>query len=428
MDASTADTQRWTHEQFGECELGDQRRTKRLLTVAAQVAENPSGSFPEQAASWGDLKGVYRLFDAEDVTFEAVVRPHWEHSRAHSPAVGLVLCDTTELDFGIQRGIEGLGPTGNGGGSGFLLHSALLVDAESEEVTGCLGQKIHYRKEAPAKENATQRLARERESEIWCEVCDRVGLPPEQTQWIHVCDRGGDNFELFVHLQQNRVDWVVRSSQLHRKVLDPQGRELTLRAHLDTLSPSGALALKLRVRPGQAARTAKLAVSFGEVRIPLPKQKSPYVKAHASGPIAMRVAHVREIDPPSGVEPLEWVLYTSLPVNGFDDAVGVVGHYENRWVIEEWHKGIKTGCRVTQRQLQTTERLEPMVGLMCVVAVRLLQLRSAARTSPERPALEVVPQMWVCLLCAARKLRRAPADMTSSARSMPRTMAWATFI
>lgn len=412
METSTIGTVTWAVEQFGECQLADERRTKRLTKLAAQVANNPSASFPGQTASWGDVKAAYRLFDAEDVTFEAVVTPHWERSRASSPATGLVLCDTTELDFGIHRGIEDLGPTGNGGGAGFLLHSALLVDADSEQIVGLLGQKIHYRQPAPRGENTTQRLARERESEIWSEVCDQVGPPPKGVRWIHVCDRGGDNFEVFLHLQQNRADWVVRAAQLNRTVQDPQGRELPFREHLEGLSPTGTFELKLRVRPGRAARTATLAVSFSKLQMPPPKQKSPYLKQHSQGPLQMWVVHVWEVDPPVGVEPLEWVLYTSLPVPCFADAVRIVTYYEKRWLIEEWHKALKSGCRVTERQLQTRERLEPMTGLMCVVAVRLLQLKAAARTAPERPALSVVPESWVCLLCAARKLRRTPHELT----------------
>ena len=73
--------------------------------------------------------------------------------------------------------------------------------------------------------------------------------------------------------------------------------------------------------------------------------------------------------------PIEWVLYTSLRVESLDEAMAVTGYYEKRWLIEEWHKALKTGTRVQKRQLKTGARLEPMVGLMSVVAVRLLQLK-----------------------------------------------------
>lgn len=107
MDFSI-DTSVWSREQFGDCQLGDVRRTRRLIQVAEDVANNPSASFPQQFASWGDLKAAYRLFDCDDVTFEAIAQPHWEQTRSVPPGRYLVLGDTTEIDFGYHREIDGL--------------------------------------------------------------------------------------------------------------------------------------------------------------------------------------------------------------------------------------------------------------------------------------------------------------------------------
>ena len=156
----------WAQLNFGSCELGDKRRTNRLVKVAEEIANNPSASLPNQIERWGDLKAAYRLFDREEVTFEAIARPHWELTKQRARGRTLIIGDTTELDFGRFRSIEGLGPTGNGTGQGFLLHNALMVDAESEEILGVAGQTIHYRKKKSAKKrpNASQRLKRKRES------------------------------------------------------------------------------------------------------------------------------------------------------------------------------------------------------------------------------------------------------------------------
>ena len=108
------DTQSWAAEAFGNCQLGDQRRTRRLVQVAQRVAENPAAGFPDQMLSWGELKATYRLFDADDVTLQAIATPHWQHTRAAATSRTLVLCDTTELDFGRFRVATGLGPTGKG--------------------------------------------------------------------------------------------------------------------------------------------------------------------------------------------------------------------------------------------------------------------------------------------------------------------------
>ena len=138
--------------------------------------------------------------------------------------------------------------------------------------------------------------------------------------------------------------------------------------------------------------------------MPTPKIKSPFLREAKPGAIPMWVVWVREVDAPPGVDPIEWMLYTSLPVECFEDAMVIVGYYEKRWLIEEWHKVLKTGMRVEDRQLKTTERLEAMMGLMSVAAVRLFQLKGEARTAPERPAEEVVPPKYVAGLKAVRKL------------------------
>jgi len=405
MESVTMEPRVWAEEQFGACQLGDQRRTKRLIQVAAQVAANPSASFPEQTESWGDLKAAYRLFDQEDVTFDAIAKPHWQQTRARAPGRYLAIGDTTELDFGVARQIPELGPTGNGTGYGFLLHSGLLVGAESEEIFGLTAQVIHYRKPAPKKENTAQRLKRDRESEVWGKVIDMTGSPPLGAQFLHVLDRGGDNFEVYCHAQEQDAGWVVRAAQLQRKIITPCGKKMRLKRYLQQLPVAGSYELYLRARPQQPARWAKLEVRYGALSMPVPTHNSRYVEEHRPGPVPMWVVWVREVDAPKGVEPIEWVLYTSETVSSFEEACRIVGYYEKRWLIEEWHKALKTGCRVTERQLKTKERLEAMVGLMSVVAVRLVQLKAAARTEPDRPAKDFVPLVWVMVLMMVRKLR-----------------------
>jgi hypothetical protein len=405
MDSSIIETRTWAEEQFGRCDLGDERRTKRMIAIAATTAENPSASFPLQFATWSDLKAAYRLFDSEDVTFSAIAKPHWQSTRARGPGRYLVIGDTTEIDFGVQRQVEGLGPTGNGGGYGFLLHSALMVGADSEEIIGLAAQTIHYRQPAPKHENTTQRLQRDRESEVWGKVIDQVGPAPEGAEFVHVLDRGADNFEVFCHLYEQRVACVVRASQLTRNISTPSGQILQLQRYFPTLAIAGTYALELRVRPQQAARTAQLEVRFGKMQMLMPAHKSPYVQRINPGAITMTMIWVREIDRPKGVDGIEWVLYSSLPVTTLANALVVIAYYEKRWLIEEWHKALKTGCQVESRQLKSSERLEAMIGLMSVIAVRLLQLKSVARTDPERPAKKVVPELWIDMLAASRKLK-----------------------
>ena len=195
------DSAQWAKQQFADCKLGDKRRTKRLIQVAEQVANHPSGSFPQQIRDWGDLKAAYRLFDQDDVTFAAIASPHWKQTCDVGAGSYLVLGDTTEIDFGYDPDIEGISALGDGSRYGFLLHNALLVEAETESLLGVAGQTIHYRKRAPKKENKAQRFKRERESRVWSDVIEQIGPPPQDAQFIHVFDRGADDFKVFCRLR-----------------------------------------------------------------------------------------------------------------------------------------------------------------------------------------------------------------------------------
>ncbi len=408
-------TMEWAQLNFGACELGDKRRTKRLVQVAEQVGNHPSASLPNQIERWSDLKAAYRLFDNDKVTFEAIVRPHWELTKQAATGRCLVIGDTTEFDFGKNREIEGLGPTGNGSGQGFLLHNALLVNAESNEIIGVAGQTIHYRKKKKSKkrENSARILKRKRESEVWGTVIDQIGKPGDEVEYVHVFDRGGDNFEVYCRLLKNHGQWVIRVSRMNRYVLAGESeKRMSLKDYLPQLQVLGHYTLSLRARPGQAARDAQIEVRVGRLKIPRPRHVSPWVRSLNQLPIAMNVIEVVEVNAPKGVTPIRWVLFTSLPVATFEHAWAVIGYYESRWLVEEYHKAVKTGCAAESRQLKAAGRLEALIGLISVVAIRLLQLKSLARTNPEIPAQRVVPRVWLQMLKLARKNVTRVDDLT----------------
>ena len=423
MVSFTLPPRQWAEEQFGSCDLGDFRRTRRAVEVAAAFAADPSGSTPHQTENWADLKAAYRLFDSEGVTFESLAAPHWQQTRARTSGHWLVLADTTQLDFGIHRAVPGLGPTGNGFGHGFHLHSALMVGSNSEEIVGLAGQVLFYRRPRSAKkkkENTYQVKQRKRESQVWGQLIDQIGLPADGVRFTHVMDRGADDFEVYCHLLQQRSDWVVRASKMNRKVRWPDGRETDLQEYLRQLPAAGVYDVPVPARPGQAARTAQVEVRDGPVALPAPRQLSPWLRKQGIKLITMWVVEVREIHPPKGSTPLHWVLYTSHAVTNLEQAQVIISYYKKRWLIEEFHKALKTGCSLEARQYQTSDRLEALTGMQSVVAVRLLQLKSVARTEPERPAEDVVPEKWITTL---RVLRRKATPGAWTVREFYRQLA-----
>lgn len=404
MATLTLEIEAWAEQQFGACDLGDQRRTERAVKFAAQMASNPSGSTPKQTQSWHDCKAAYRLLDCEDVTFAALIDPHCAATRAQASGHMLLLGDTTEVEFGIHRAVEGLGPTGDGRGRGFFLHSSLVVDADGEEIVGLAAQHLFYRQPRQQSESRYDRVLRRRESEVWGRVIDEIGPAPVDTRFTHVYDRGADNFEVLCHLVMQKQDWVIRVAQLQRKIQAPSGMGMRLNEYLASLPVAGTYEIQLRARKGQPARTAKLEMRFGQVGVPAPKHRSRWLKECGILLIVQWLVEVREVDAPAGVKPLHWVLYTSHALETFEDAWRIVEYYERRWLIEEYHKALKTGCRVEERQFKTAHRLEAVMGFVSVVAVRLLQLKSIARTDPEQPARTVVPPLWLEVL---QKLRNS---------------------
>lgn len=401
MASMELDITAWAEQNFGTCELGDKRRTRRAVALATQVASHPDGSTPTQTEIWGECKAAYRLFDQDDVTFQRLCEPHWQLTRARQGGTWLLIGDTTEIDF--RRDVPGLGPTGNGGGHGFFLHSSLMIHSETEELVGLAGAELFHRKPVPKKETAKQKRNRPRESEVWGRVVDLVGPPPEGTRFVHIFDAGADNYEVFCRLKLQQNDWVVRVAQADRIVLDTQGTRVNLTSLVQQQPLAGVYELHLRSRQDQPARTARIEVRLASLSMPVPVQKTPFMKACGITEIAMWAVEAREVEAPEGVEPLHWILLTSEVVEEFDDAYRVIGWYEKRPVIEDYHKCLKTGCRVESRQYETSARLERVTGLLSIVAVRLLYLKFVARTDPDRPAKHVVPGPWIEMLQSLRK-------------------------
>src|SRR3989304_6726348 len=392
----------WAQVEFGAVNLGDRRRTKRTVEVARALAESPGGTLPGPLPDWPDLKSAYRLLENNAVTFEKFKQPHWERSLQACCARGefLLIEDSPLLDFTERWAVRGLGRVGNDGGRGFYAHTTLALRVEGwtaahAPVTNMLGlfdQQVWTRDDEPKKgrEKKRARLERPRESQRWLKALDRTGGPPPGARWTFVADREADIAEVFIKAREHGADFVVRPTR-PGAVEAEEGNlfDAAARAPL-----KGSYEINWRARAGQAARSATLQVRARAIAVRGPWRPSGNLPAQN-----VQVVEVREVGAPQGVEPLVWVLLTSWPCETLQQCIRIVEAYSARWLIEEYHKALKTGTGLEESQLESAHGLQALLGILALVAVRLLALKLAARAQPdalvEMNALD--EEMWAVL-------------------------------
>jgi len=378
----------WAEHTFGASQLKDVRRTRRAVQVAEQMATNASASLPAQMQGWKEMIALYRLLDEPDITFEALMQPHWQYTREEirQHPIVLLVQDTTEIDLSHRHQVSGLGQVGNERGRGFHLQTMLAVLPEHREVLGCALQEPFVRTPAPVKERRSQRRFRQdRETDVWMRLVRQVGTFPASTTIVHVGDRGADMFDFFHACQATQTHFLVRAAQNRRT----QGEDQEVGYLLDQARawPSQqSRPFEVPASHGRQARSILIQLAFGALTL-LPPRNEPRANKQ---PFSLWVVRLWEEEPPPGEEPLEWVLLTSLPTTTLEQAWERTNWYSHRWVVEDYHQCLKTGCRLEQRQLQSVERFFRLLGLFSPIAVRLLQLRDLARSQPDRPAQELI--------------------------------------
>jgi Transposase DNA-binding/Transposase DDE domain len=402
------DPKSWAERTFGSVQLHDMRRTRRAVQAATNLAENPLGSLPAQMHTWKETKALYRLLEEPDVTFAALMQPHVQQTReqATSSPVVLLVQDTTDIDLSHRHKISGVGQIGNERGRGFFVQTVLAVRPQTREVLGCMAQEPFVRIPAPEGEHRHQRLKREeRETDVWIRQVHAIGTPEPGSMWVHVGDRGADMFPFFQACRSTQTHFLVRAAQ-NRRVQESE-EEISYSLTQARSWPSQASrVLELPARHGHQKRDAQLQLSFGQMTL-LPPRNEPRASKE---PLTVWVIRVWEEQAPEGEEPLEWVLLTSVPTTTLEQAWERVDWYRHRWLVEDYHQCLKSGCRIEQRQLQTVDGLMRLLGLLSPLAVRLLQVRSCTREDPERPAYEVIEPLMLAVL--AEHAGGSPLSMT----------------
>jgi len=408
VSSSPAD---WAYQQWGTCALGDRRRTARAVRIGERIAAQPEASLPKQMGSWRALQGAYRLLNNTAVTFEQLLTPHWEATRvaAGQVPVALLVQDWTTLDYSAHPQTQGIGPVGSRRQRGMLLHSVLAVEPRQRQVLGLAYAQVLIRAEQRVRETRHVRQG-SAEGQAWEQGVTALGTAPVGVTWVHVSDRESDIFEYLLACRTYAKHFVVRA--YHNRRLTPATERLNAGHLLDQVrtwpaAPGSApgYAVEVAATSTHAKRQAQIVVSWGQVQLTPPSY------LHAMAPLGVQVVRAWEPDPPPGVEAVEWILLTSWPVTSLADALQIVHWYECRWLVEDYHQCLKTGCRVEHTQLDAGPDLQRLLGFLAPVAVRLLQLRQAVRVAPEAPAQTAVEPVTVKLLAAYFHLDAAPLTL-----------------
>ncbi len=406
----------WIEEEFGSAALGDKRLVERLMQLGESFFAMPTANIPQACATKAAAKAAYRFFDNDQISMDAILAPHFEATgqRVRTQDVVLVVQDTSSLNYTSHPMTEGLGPINTIGDKsiGLLLHDTMAFTPEGTPL-GLLNVQCWARDKAEAgsRHDRYNKPIEEKESSKWLKsyraVCEVQARCPN-TRLIVMADREADIHELFAeHLHiRKRAELLIRAEKSrNRNVADDEEQIRHLWPFMNALTPAGLVEVMVPPRQDRPLRTARLEVRFASLTLTPPKRK-PGLPS-----VPLSAVHAKEIDAPVGVdEPLEWMLLSTLPVTSLEEAKTALGRYAKRWCIEIYHRVLKSGCRIEDRQLGAAKRLENCLAIDMVVAWRIHHLTWLGRETPDVPCTVYFDDAeWKALVGFIHQTPMAPA-------------------
>jgi len=413
----------WAKEVFGDCQLGDRRLTARLVEYAGRQVRKPEASSHAVCEGSGALKeGTFRFLRNERVSPEAIIEGGCAYTVKHSGDRGdvLIVEDSTTMKY--QH--EGTDEMGDLGGNerfpshGFVVHTALAVERESGDIIGLMDQQYWTRAEHRPGRDARKKVPyEEKENFKWQRTSERIREMVDSTaSFVWVCDREADVYEYFFDKLKHGERFIVRAAY-NRVTADEYGHLWErLRAEPAVYTRSVNILQRGPVRgnnkrDGRSAREAKVEVrACGIEHSPANPYKRP--------PLKFNAVYVSEPNPAEGAPALEWMLLTTEPIVTNEEIERVIRGYEKRWLIEEFHRVWKTGCKTEERRLRSPGNLKRMLAILSFIAVRIMQLRSGFEARSAKSCETVMSKgHWQCLHATLEPKKEIPAD--------PPTVLWA---
>jgi hypothetical protein len=414
----------WAIEEFGAAELNDERLNRRLLTLARDFYERPQANLPQACQSRAKTRAAYRFFDHPKITMDELLQSHYQATlkRISEEKIVLVVQDTTTVNYSAHPLTEGIGPISpkkSKGAIGLLLHDSMAFNVAGTPL-GFLDVQCWARDPQQFGKRALRHELpiEQKESQKWLKGFNQVREAQKRcpnTTLISVADREADIYELF-HLALNDpcgAQLLVRAEH-DRLLADGQGR---LWEQMGKRAVAGTAVISVPRQGKRAPREARLAVRFGRVKLTPPIRKLEFKELGITAIVA------QEIDCPPGIEPLEWMLLTTMAVENFAEAVEKLSWYAKRWGIEVYHRTLKSGCKIEERQLGSADRLEACLAIDMVVAWRIFHLAKLGRETPDVPCSVFFEEAeWKALYCFVRQDPKPP-DQPPTLREAVRMVA-----
>lgn len=406
----------WVAQELATVELGDGRRTRRLVRLMESLAERPATSVPRACGDWAATKGAYRLWASPQVTREAIMGAHADQTavRLAGHALVLALQDTTSLDFTHHPRTTGLGPLESPTHRGFLQHTVLMA-SDAGVPLGVLHQQLWARDPAAVgqRHQRRQRTTAEKESQRWltAEEATRARVPAGVAV-VTVADREADIYD-FLALPRRPGETVLIRATHNRRVREEAGH---LWQAISASPCRGTCQVEVQRHDEHPSRVAVVQVRFTSTVIEPPGARRG--RSQLAG-VPVSVVLAEEEAPPEGIAPLRWLLITTRPVETWENALQCLQWYRQRWLIERYHYVLKSGCQVERLELRDGERLQRALATYSIVAWRLLWLTYEARVHPDQPCTGVLaPTEWQSLYCVIHKTPAPPTAPMSLAQAV----------
>jgi len=335
------------------------------------------------------------------VKMQSILEPHYVatmNRAAQESGYVLAVNDTTGLNFTAHPATTGLGPLKNkdSKAQGLWMHSTLLMTTRGTAL-GLIDAQVWARKGVGKAARRYELPMAKKESGKWLKSFEATARLQRQLgsaiTVVHIGDRESDIYEYFVHaLRDPHGPKVLVRADCQQRKLDAS--EKKVHEHLLSTPVQAERLVEIPRHKNRGARSAQLQIRFATVDLQPPNRH------RCLGSIRLSVIYIRENNAPSGIEPIEWMLWSTLAVATEEQAWEKVDWYKRRWGIEDFHRTLKSGCRIEDRQLTTADRLMSCLAVDVVVAARIEQMKKLSREQPDLPGTTLFSESEMQVLAA----------------------------